>query len=371
MNEQVLWHIRRATSSARVEGTATLPNGNSIKQHWPNVTAFITNIDKWVNELTQKFPDVRVIPQDWPASRPTWPWPEDLSAEDEWNAFLAAWQTHFKNRPVRNSDLIRFAKSANLLPRFFNDPGYVGPLELRLSIVLRCLASWHGYYVSVVEKGLYSISNSPLPEYIEIATKFRGMSSWERADATVRTVEILKHNALSRLSMDTGFATNYLSEMLRTAKVFPPESRNPNLTFTRHRRAAGTSDPYAAIAMASKRRVYRRESVQPLREITVGTYLPPKVVAEMDAQRGTNSRSGFIRDLLVEHFATEPPYTKRLNPSTLEQLTQNTTLSEFWNELTPWVDHLGPQGLTWFRKWPLAPGVIERIEAVWPLLAQR
>lgn len=125
---------------------------------------FVSRVGEWIAEVAQAAPQAQATPQNWPAAHPTWPWPERVSAEQEWRAFFDAWHDSLGNRPVRNANLIRLARSQGLLPRFLNDPGYSGPAEFRLSVVLRSLVTpWRGYHVAVEGGGrhrLYADSSS-------------------------------------------------------------------------------------------------------------------------------------------------------------------------------------------------------------------
>ena len=476
MGQQVLWNLDR-NSHGTVTCVATLPGGNTLKRQWTDVVQFVADGNEWVAEVAQAAPEADATPQDWPAARPTWPWPEDVSAQGEWLQFFRKWNSHSYEVPIHVDDLFDFASSLTLLSRFRNDSGYKGYARHRLDLILRSFAEpWHGYRVTR-EDGLFLLHSSTPVKHV------RGNNSahWKRAEEIATKATEAGYGALGKIAASMGLSYSRTWTMLRTATVFPPKKRHEEISFTHHSIAAITSDPDYWINVAATEKMDAKsfllliqasrqqsggESVKTssserwhladqalelkeslgystaqiarqfnlterytLRLITTAKTFPPDKRSEnisftryvkavqyhnsqllgsegslhierinlsrpessgpkhyisvgftheelagidMTARRLHVSRSEYIRTrLFAERALVDPPtvdsQTHRApNPRDLESLTGDTPLSRFWDTLAPWASHISDVG--WFKQWPMAPDVLERIEAVWPML---
>lgn len=375
----VAWRLERSARGV-VTCTATLPDGTAQKRIWNSLDEFLTAIDEWVAEIARSAPTASVVSQDWPASRPTWPWPEKVSAEREWLDFLAAWRKYLGDKPARNGDLIALAKRHGLLTRFLADPGYTGVPELRLAIVLRSLSKpWHGHRVITQSNGQHLLLSAPESDAYQealaalLATGEHDRQMWARADAALRATRSLGRRTAAKLAAETGLSASYIRELVDTARTFPPGTRNAALSFTHHKMAAMTKDPHKELQRAATMGLQVGKHAS---HITMR--LRDEELRRIDemARHYNVTRSAFIRiRVLGENTsaAVQPPAAPRpshLDPHNLETLSANAPLSHFWHILSPWAERLGPEGAAWFRQWPLAPEVMERIEAVWPFLTQ-
>lgn len=141
-----------------------------------------------------------------------------------------------------------------------------------------------------------------------------------------------------------------------------------------------TDDPAGAIHRAANAKLpVRRVAGNRHMAESLTFRLRPDERAKIDdrARRYGMSRSAYARFRLIEDgAAVEPPRMPHPSgfhpdPHALESLTADEPLSRYWDVLGPWTDRLEGTGTQWFTQWPLAPGVMERIEAVWPLLTRK